>query len=459
MKKNVLTILLLLFFGILLGIRIWQTEGRPEPFLNDSQTSEKTSITLQGRVIEEPQRKPSSQKIILSVDTLKGRLLMFADLFPTVHRGDSLEVMGSLEKPEPFEDFNYPAYLSQFGIASIMKDPKISFLEHSSSRSFFDHVRKLLNERLEKIFPEPQFSLIKGLLLGDDQLMSKEIRDTVIRSGLSHITAISGYNITLLITVLMALFSGLKKRFSILLTGIFLLFFIMLVEPSASVLRAGIMGAVALLALSTEKKYHSLSALIMAGFVLSIWNPLMLLYDPGFHLSFAATFGLIVFVPFLDKLFGNYLPKILGIRESLLFTLSAQITTLPFLVYHFQNVSIISPLSNMLIGGPVIPFIMLFSLLSVLFSSIAFSLAKLIGFFASLLSLYILKIAEFLGTLPFSSIQIAQTEFVFLLVLILLGVLLVHLRKRKETDQNILLRRLQGQFEHQIFQTLYHAHV
>ncbi|MEK7145620.1 MAG: ComEC/Rec2 family competence protein, partial [Patescibacteria group bacterium] len=162
-------------------------------------------------------------------------------------------------------------------------------------------------------------------------------------------------------------FLNFKKR--ILFSSVGILIFVILVGASAAVLRAGLMGLLTLWGLYAGRKSQALFGLLWSALIMTLINPYTLVYDIGFQLSFAATLGILLFHPMLAGLFPDR-KKFLWVREPLLLTLSAQITTTPFMLLYFGRFSLISPLANLLVA-PLIPLAMLFSGLSLLFGETA----------------------------------------------------------------------------------------
>lgn len=143
-----------------------------------------------------------------------------------------------------------------------------------------------------------------------------------------------------------------------------------------------------------------------------LWNPYILVYDVGFQLSFASTFGLLVFVPLLDE----RVPKFGGaLREGLLLTVAAQIATFPFMAFHFGRVSLISPVANVL-AVPFLPFAMLFSALALVFGK---TVALVAWFHLKAVELVALCLAK----LPYIDVPVEMSQWGFVAVMgLLLGV-------------------------------------
>lgn len=288
--------------------------------------------------------------------------------------------------------------------------------------SMFD-LRQQLEGELYKIFPEPHASFMAGLLLGVRKGIPDYLMDDFNRTGLTHIIAISGYNITLLIVVVSGIFGFLNRKKRVIFSLIFIFLFVILVGASASVVRAAIMGGISLMALFFGRRYFVGLSLLAAAFFMNLWNPRILLYDVGFQLSFLATCGLVYLSPTLEQRF-NFLPSILAIRESFILTISAQIFALPIIIYNFGALSLIAPIANIFVL-PLIPLAMIFGFLSLTLSTVVF------GFSAYLILTLIIFLVKIFASFEFLYIEI---EWFSWWIVTLYYFFLLHWLRNKKID-------------------------
>jgi competence protein ComEC len=155
------------------------------------------------------------------------------------------------------------------------------------------------------------------------------------------------------------------------------------------------MGIITLIALWYGRKPQITIALVLTAFLMTVWNPKILVYDVGFQLSFAATCGLVYASPKLERYF-KWAPQKLAIRESLLLTISAQIFALPIIMFSFGRFAWVSPISNLLVA-PFIPLSMLFGAISVVVFPLFEFIGRLIGFAAWLFMEVVILVAEGCG--------------------------------------------------------------
>ncbi len=299
------------------------------------------------------------------------------------------------------------------------------------------------------ILPEPHAGLLNGIIFGTKATISKDLYDALVQTGTLHIIALSGMNITILTNLVgITLLRFVSRRIASLLTIIIIIGFILFVGVSASVVRAGIMGSLALLAVVFGRQTWSLLFLILAACGMLLVNPTWIA-DIGFQLSVFATLGIILFGKKItkagpaglalrsqknlgpssvsltldhsrgalkkvnpDQIFSlpaQYLPKSVFvflwplIEDDLRVTLAAQTFTIPLILFHFHRISLISPLTNILIGWTIAPITMLGLAASVL-GRIWMPLGLVIGWVVWVPLQYMLLAIWITSTIPFASL-------------------------------------------------------
>lgn len=433
--RFVVFVVFMFLFGLLrFYFSFFQNDPGELVFFNDLDQE----VSLHGIVSEEPDVRSSAIKLTVSVETLEvsgnsipvfGRVLVDTWRYPEYFYGDRLEVTGKVVSPKDSPDFSYKNYLSRYGIGSLMYDPYIVLISREGGSFFYRWIywfKGKFSDRMNEIFSEPSASFLAGLLLGSRKGISADIMNDFATTGLTHIIAISGYNITLLIVIVTFLFGFLSRRLQVLCASFVIIVFTILVGASAACVRASLMGIISLFALFWGRKGDLDLVLLFAAFFMTLWNPKIFVFDVGFQLSFLATMGLVYISPLLtDCRAFKILPNFFGIRESFLMTISAQITTLPIILYNFQRFSVVAPFANVLIL-PLIPLSMFFGF----FSVFAGSVFEPFGLFLSYIALFflglIVKIAHFFAILPFASYDISWfSESLFVLYCLFVGILLI----------------------------------
>lgn len=229
-------------------------------------------------------------------------------------------------------------------------------------------LREFLTGRLNELFPEPAASLAGGILLGARSQIPKEVTSDFKKAGVTHILAISGFNIVILISCVAALASFFSRRVGTVFTLAVIVAFTILVGASGSVIRASVMGSLSVIARFFGRKASALRTLFLTAYLMALLDPFIIFYDIGFQLSCGATAGLIVFGRRWQDRFEKF-PEFLGIKECLITTNAAQVFTTPMLIYYFKGVSLVAPLANILVL-PAIPWLMLGSFVSLFVGSI-----------------------------------------------------------------------------------------
>lgn len=409
------------------------------PVSNFLPTDEK--ITLAVKIIAEPDERLSNTQLIVQEQETKEKILLLVDRFPRYQYGDEIIIKGKLSKPQNFitdsgKEFDYQKYLLARGINYQMFKPDIILISSKSKFNFIVWLFSLKHHFIDNLnysLPEPQVSLMNGLLLGAKSGLGDEVSENFRRVGLSHIVVLSGYNISIVATFILRGLFFLSQTLSLVGGVAGIIIFALLVGAGPAVIRASIMAILALLARGYGRIYEAGIALIFAGLLMILWNPSLLVYDIGFQLSFLATLGIIYITPFWEKVL-YFIPTKLAGRELVATTLGAQTGVLPWLIYQLGDLSVISLPANLLVL-PIIPWTMLFGFLTGLISFVSQILALPFAYLSYFLLSYILFLAKFLSSLAFASVPIKN--FPWWLVIIVYVVIFLVLLKSKDEKKNL----------------------
>lgn len=408
---------LIAFSFLFLALGIWRTEADLAKLKDLNLNGENFS----GRVIvaKEPEAKENYQKIIfetLSVskefighEMSKLRFLANAPLHSDVNYGDELNIECVLKIPENKNGFDYRMYLAKDRIYYICDKAKIEKTGKGKGNKIYFSIIKLKNkleENINEVIPEPEAALAKGLIIGGSSQLPKKIQENFSKTGMSHIVAVSGYNVTIIAEYLIWFFIFIgfwrKQAFWFAILGI-IIFVAMIGFPSSAV-RAGVTGGLLLWAMKNGRLANSYNAIVFAGAVMLAVNPLSLHWDIGFQLSFLAALGIIACVPFLEKIFIRK-HKALGFSEIFFLSLSAQIFVMPIIFYNFHIFSVVSLFANLLIL-PIIPLSMLLVFLITASGLISTSLSLPLAWLAYLPLKYEIWIINTLAGISWSNMEI-----------------------------------------------------
>ena len=356
-------------------------------------------IILIGRVVKEPDVRETNTKLTIEARLPNGsqasndksqvsKILVTVSRYPEYKYGDELKITGKLQTPIIFEDFNYKDYLKKDGIYSVVYYPKVELLSRGEYKNFISAAyaeilffKDKLRQSIYRSLSPPQSSILGAMLLGDKSRMSSGLKEKLNIAGVRHVTAVSGMHVLILSTILMSFLLGLGfwKGQAFYISVIIIFLFIAMTGFQASGVRAGIMGGLFLLGQKIGRRSVSSRAIVITAGIMLVINPLLLFYDVGFQLSFLAVLGIIYLSP-VFKRWLRFVPevKFFNFRSILVMTFSAYIFTLPILIYNFGRISLIGPLTNVLIL-PFIYWIMIFgfifSLIGLFWQSLAFILS------------------------------------------------------------------------------------
>lgn len=305
-------------------------------------------------------------------------------------------------------------------------------------------IRSFLSERIHSLLPEKQADFISALILGEKTGVSENTRNSLSRSGISHIIVVSGFHLAVITQLLMLLFGFIlreRKRHSAMLCILILLFYMAITGFSPSVVRAGIMQITAFAAVIFFRVPDSLTSLGLSVLIMTLSDPFSA-GDVGLLLSYFATLGILllsdkiasflksVLMPFVSRYTDSFRSLFTFCTKAVVsafsVTLSAFVFILPLIVLYFREIAIYSILTNLLVFA-VVPlmigsaFLMLIFDVSVVLSFLALPL----GYFSAVLTEYICAVSDMISRLPYAVINVSQSFIPYWLFLsaVLAGVL------------------------------------
>ncbi|MFA4817613.1 MAG: ComEC/Rec2 family competence protein [Parcubacteria group bacterium] len=393
-------------------------------------------------VAKEPEEKDNYKNIVIKSED-DTRILLRANINADINYGDEIKIECVLKIPENKDDFDYRMYLAKDKIFYLCQNAKFEKTGNNSGNKLYLGILNLKNkmsDNINRVIPYPESALGNGLIFGGSGDLPKDLKNNFSRTGMTHIVAVSGYNVTIIAEylILLGIFIGLwrKQAFWFAIAGIFL-FVLMCGFPSSAV-RAGVMGSLLLWAMKNGRLANSWNAIIFAGAVMTAINPLVLRWDVGFQLSFLAAIGIIALSPFWEKVFvKNH--KALGFSEIFLLSLSAQIFVLPIILYNFQTLSLVSLAANLLILL-IIPISMLLVFLTAVAGLISNILALPFAWLAYLPLKYEVWVVDTLGNVPWASrtVENFRVHWLFLWYLVLASAVYFLRKKLNAKSENNL---------------------
>jgi len=366
-------------------------------------------VVLTGVISDEPDVRDTSQKIKVKVGN--STILVTTGLYPEYKYLDRIKLTGKLETPIVTDDFNYKNYLLKDHIYSVMNFAKIEIIGKVGGSSLSKvysgilFLKQKLNQSIQDNSLPPHSLILEGIILGNNKNMTQDLRQKLSNTGLRFLTAISGVHViilsAILVSFLMSLRLGRIQAGS--LSLIFIWLYVALTGFTASGIRAATMGSIFILAGVFGRQNTSSRTIVLAASLMLLQNPLLLIYDVGFQLSFLACLGIIYLKPAVNYLFGKlFMGKLKELTDLISVTLSAQIFTLPLMVYNFGVMPLVGPITSILIL-PVMPEILAFGFIF----SILGAFSKILGWIfyvpCWILITYFLKVVDF-----FSQPQMAK---------------------------------------------------
>lgn len=319
--------LIVIWFGIFL-VRFFNSY-QGEVKINDY---EGKTIKVVGRISSEPLLQGMSQRFSI------GRVQVVTELYPKYEYGQKVAVVGILQRRV------INRWSNQFSLMypsiKVVEADNVNFIRYQIIR-FRQGIEAVFNQNL----PEPEASLLAGIVLGVKRGLSSDFYEALKETGTMHIVVASGYNVTIIIGTVVAYLAGYLKRQTAILLGILCVgVYAVMAGLQPAIIRAAIMGSLAYSGQLLGKPSGGFRLLIMTALLMLLVEPL-LIFDLGFQLSFGATSGLLLLGERMDKIFG----RVPLVGKAMGETISAQIMVTPILLSAFGKMNAFSILINSLI--------------------------------------------------------------------------------------------------------------
>lgn len=322
-----------------------------------------------------------------------------------VFQGDSLQVTGKL----------YPGYGAEQG--------RISFAEFnrlSPGKSLIAHIRRSFGAGIQTAIPDPMASFAMGILIGQRATLPDNTKDDLKRVGLTHIIAVSGYNLTIILQASKQILSKRSKRIATILSFALMGVFLLLAGSCASIVRAAIVSMLSITAGYYGRTFKPVLLITFAAVITALAKPFYVWSDLSWYLSFLAFFGVMMVAPmFAERLRPSV--REVTIVMVLLESLAAEIVTLPFMLYMFGQMSLVNLLSNVLITT-LVPLAMLLSAIAGLGGMLVSGAVGWVAWPATYLLTYMLDTAHVLAHLPnifLQDLKLSMNKMIFLYGLVL----------------------------------------
>ena len=408
-------------------------------------------LQIEGRIIKKPDVNYKRQQVVIEIlkiqnnnqnETFTPKSLLLVNLphYPAVRYGDNVFLEAKIEKPGMIEEFDYGRYLKRYLIFGTVnqttkaedRGQNLNFGQKIIANLYYVSIR--FEEALNSVLPEPHASLASGLILGIKRNIPQEFKDALSVTGLTHIIALSGFNVTILVTIFadsLVMYLGRRKVF---IFGLLLIIsFVVLTGAASSVVRAGIFSLLLLFGKTLGRRGDFTNIMLLVAVIMIIINPFVLYNDVGFQLSFLAFSGLVFLSPIIEKYIDSkkylvWMPDLL--KTTLTATLGAQIAVFPLIMVIFGRVSLIAPISNVLVLW-IVPWSMGVVAVAGLLTIIWYPLGKIASFIAWPALQYIVKMVEWMAKIPGASFTWSTNSWLILPVCYILMIMATFFLYRK----------------------------
>lgn len=359
-------------------------------------------IEVFGVVKSDPIVKGDTQEMTIAVSKpFNARIFTKLSAHPKLAYGDVVSGRATIERPT---SDGYARYLEGQYIRGVMNFPNLEKTgEGNGSRvkSFLLGIKHAIVESFARVLSPEEATFLSGLTIGARGEFSKELSDAMQRSGTTHLVALSGYNISILVYVVMGiLLHMMPRRIALIFATYAITGFVIMTGAESSVVRAAIIGFIILASFEIGRVRDFRNIIVFACILMVMLSPKILMFDIGFQLSFLSLLGIVYLSPILARTLGMEENDVgfLSWKTAFIATLSAQLATLPILVGSFGSFSPIALLSNSIVLE-FIPLTMTIGFLIALIAPFSHYIALVFGLAASVFLKFELFIIYFFARL------------------------------------------------------------
>lgn len=417
-----------------------------------------TKAKITGTVMTSSNRGPSSRSYVVKLSTIDGkkaprdmRIILYCNNFDVLSDYDEISTNINFFDGEMISQ-SEKYYLSNSVVASGITLDDVTV----TNKNEFSILREICKVRDKIIFnirthvPDERGDIISGILFGNRTNISDETTDLFAAAGISHLLAVSGLHLTIIVFLLDLLFIsfGIKKIPRTVISLVFTVLMMIVTGFTPSIVRAAVMTSLSLVGSTIRRDYDSLTAMCLSAAIICFANPYALT-NAGFQLSFSATTGLIVSQRILEKQRRKFSMKTVSIPKYIRFELfklilpcfMAFMFTIPVSAYVFGYVATYSPITNFLIT-PIIPLLLAFSLLGAIFSITGLTfIYKPLFYIAKLLVSCVTYVGEQTSLLPYSKIYLPEdfALYIVIFIVIVFGIAILSKKPYKNSVAAALL--------------------
>lgn len=336
---------------------------------------------------------------------------------PAVYRYDEIEANGKLMPTKGGKQgtMSYADITVRAQVDSTVEDARHSFIVG-----------------MQNALPEPAASLGVGILVGQRSLLPDDVATALQIAGLTHIVAVSGYNLTIIINAVKRLTRKLSRFQTVFISAVLTYVFLLVTGFSPSIVRASLVAGIGLAAWFYGREIRPIVLILFVASLTGFVNPYYVWGDIGWYLSFLAFFGVLVVAPLIVLLVAKNKKELPLIPTVAIESFSAQIMTLPLLMYVFGRVSVVGLVANTVIV-PMVPFAMLASVVTGLSGMLFPQISGWIGVPARIVLNSMINISEWLASVPYATVVVKVSALSMLAVYGIIGIVLLGIKKRTQS--------------------------
>ena len=420
------SVLIAIVAGMIIG---WQRGTNETLALSGYDRYIGSTVTISGVISDDPQPNERSQiEFSLGQMTIDGRAMtgrMYVSVVgkQQLKRGDSVVLRGKLK--DGFGSYRVTMRYAQVLASNSGGTPVRDLREHFS-------------ESVRAVTLEPEASLGLGFVVGQRSALQVELDEQLKVVGLTHIVVASGYNLTILVRFARRLVAKYSRFMAMSVSSGLVLAFIAFSGLTPSMVRAGAVTLLSLLAWYYGRRFHPLILIALVAAGSAYFDPIYLWSDIGWYLSFLAFAGVLIVSPLvIARLYGSKKPG--AIAQLLIETMAATAMTLPLILMTFERLPVLTLVANMLVA-PLIPLAMLATTIAGIAGMVAPAALGWLGIPATIIIGYVVWVVETLSGISWAQMDVSIPVWVMIgLYAIIMGLVIMWWRK---TNHNFLMRSI-----------------
>ena len=420
-------LLLVFFIVIIISLIITNLENK-----NEYETNK--LITVEGLISEKVIKEKYTQY------KLDNYLIKDYSKKVNINPGSVVKVTGKFKnyKDLKFEDFDYGRYLKSQGYEGTIDIKYYNIVKKNLFYSKLFNVKDKISKSIKYLYKDKS-KFINSILIGEKENLDESLKEVFSKTGVSHILALSGLHVSILITIIGYSLGKVNRFYKLLIITIILWLYSIMVGQSPSIIRAIVCSVISYLSIFIHERTDGISSLSFIGTILVVSNP-YIIYNISFQLSFLATLSIIYFYGYINS----------KIKFKLIaLTLAANILTIPIVYLHFKNISLVSVISNVVVV-PFLSIIIYISIISVIILPMSFTLSKFMVIINTFIIDKINIILESLYNLKFCYIEFEKSnKLIVIIYYILVGIYMIYKEKKTIKEQKNGLQGYHQEHEQQ----------